>query len=197
MAQASVVLEFVNRIFLDYSPQYRLIRKIAERDVGQELLDKVKKFLEDKKKDDTTVKLPEKVILPDATVVKEEDIADIVDAFIKMRSENVFSEIDGKSINEILILFNQWIMIGKSPLQGLSPSEPRTQIISLEEQISTIEAPFRRESELYPAVQLQANVYGTGGPPQDVYSALSTAREMSSNPYFAISEYKMMRQSNL
>ena len=196
MPDSSVVLEFVNRIFLEYSPQYMQIKKIAERDVGQELLDKVKKFLDDKKKADKTIRLPEKVTLPDASKVQEEDIADIVDAFIKMRSENVFSEIDGKSINEILILFNQWIMIGKSPLQGPSPSEPRQQVISLEEQISTLESPFRKESELYPSVPTQINVYNTTAQ-DNIYANLMVAQDVTVNPYFHKTEYKMMRQSNL
>ena len=150
----SVVLEFVNKIFLEYSPQYHSIKKIAERDLGQELIDKIHEFLKDREKLKPIQSL-KKIIFEDPSNVGEEDINDIVDAFIKMRSQGTLAEIDKKSIDDILILFNQWIMIGKehghSVLPGnvyIPPSNSEASQ-NLEQQIMQMEPSFRNQ-ELYP-----------------------------------------------
>lgn len=188
----SVVLEFVNKIFLDYSPQYHSIKKIAERDLGQELIDKIHEFLKDREKS-KPVKSIKKIVFENASIVEEEDINDIVDAFIKMRSQGTLGEIDNKSINDILILFNQWIMIGKDQGKGNLPndiyfSSPNPEAnASLEQQIMQMEPNFRNQA-IYPDFNSN-DLYSDAG--TDFYESLAKQGEF----YFGQGDNKSVYES--
>jgi len=150
-----VILEFVNKIFLEYSPHYHDVKQLAERDVGQELIDKIKEFLEERKKEKPEEEIFKKRVFEDPSAVDDEDINNIVDAFIKMRSERTLSEIERKSIDDIMILFNQWVMVGKSPYEQLPQQDIFTEILTqgipetLEEQVFELGTPFMKEGN-YP-----------------------------------------------
>ncbi len=188
----SVILEFVNRIFLEYSPQYHHIKQLAERDVGQELIDEIKEFLEKRKKIQIQPEL-QKILFEDPSNVSDDDINSIVDAFIKMRSDTTLTEIERKSIDDILILFNQWIMIGKGQQDSVIPTDILSDIVSenpqesLEQQIlESIQPEFMRDIPGYP--ESQGNIYS--GLNRDVYSSLEQrdvyfGSQSESNPYVA------------
>lgn len=112
------IFEWVNRIFLDYSPTYHAIKKLAKEDVSKKLQEEIKSFLEHKHEEAKTQEA-RKVFFEDPSNVNDESINSIVDAFIRMRSEKTLDEIELKSINDILILFNKWVMLA-SPSDNLS-----------------------------------------------------------------------------
>jgi hypothetical protein len=116
-----VTFEVINDIFSKESAEYHHIKEIAEKDIGKELISRIEKFLEDRKK--TKVEEIKQIIFEDASKVADQNINDIVDAFVKMRSANTLDEVDSKSINDILILFNQWVAIGKGQQEKSLPVE--------------------------------------------------------------------------
>jgi hypothetical protein len=84
--------------------------------------------------------------------VRDENINDIVDAFVRIRSHETLDEIDDKSINDILILFNQWITIGKGQQEKFMPGEvieiPRKEQ-NLEEQVGALQQVIPNTEQLY------------------------------------------------
>ena len=188
-ANRSVVLEFVNRIFLDYSPQYKSIKKLAERDLGQELLDQIKDFLSHK--DSPKKQIALKKFFEDPSNVQEEDINDIIDAFVKMRDAGTLNQIESKSINGIMILFNQWIAIRNETMSVFDAVKNNNDVNELEKQIMNLQPQVVKELELYPE---QRNLYQTVIQ-QDIYSSLPQGMSLEeTNPYFAKkAEYKAMR----
>ncbi|MBN2367697.1 hypothetical protein JXC34_01665 [Candidatus Woesearchaeota archaeon] len=176
---SSVTFEFINRILLEYTPEYHNIIKIAERDVGQDLLDKINEFLEDRKKVKPVEELKQ-VVFEDASKVTEEDINDIVDAFVKFRSVDTLAEIDRKSIDDIMILFNQWVAIGRGQQEKAVPTEAVFEfkpvnmlgsgISALEEQIKGFQGP--RIEELYGSHFFETKIAPLSGMysnPSDIY----------------------------
>lgn len=154
----NVTIEHIANIFLNNTPQYDTIKKIAGNDIEKELLDRIDKFLESRHEDSAQEEI-KKVVFDDASKVSDRNINDIVDAFIRMRSQNTLSEVDKKSINDIMILFNQWMAIGKSQ-QDISmannlitdahvfTNRQGTQN-SLEEQITAFRSSLPAMGELY------------------------------------------------
>ena len=184
----SVVLEFINKIFLEYSPQYKSIKEIAEKDLGQELLDQIKDFLENREspKQQTVIKK----FFKNPQNVREEDINDIIDAFVRMRDSGVLNQIDSQSINGILILFNQWIAQRNESVSIFNEVNTPENMNELEQQIMNLEPQEIKELELYPE---QRNLYQTVIQ-QDIYSSLPQGMHLEeTNPYFAKTEYKAMR----
>ncbi len=176
------VLEFVNSIFLDYSPQYKTIKELAEKDVGRELLKEIKDVLEHKEEE-----LPKEIrkFALDPESVREENINDIVDAFVKMRDSGALETIEESSINGIMILFNQWI----TKYQTLASVFQEEEINQLEQQILELEpsSPFTIEAG-------QQEIYRTAEIKQDIYQNLPQGAHLQdTNPYFAKTEYKAMR----
>ena len=45
----SVVIEFINSIFLNYSPQYNSIKDLAKKDLAEEFLSEIEEFLSKRK----------------------------------------------------------------------------------------------------------------------------------------------------
>jgi hypothetical protein len=116
-----VSLDLVTEIFKDDTPEYHHIKQLAEQDLGKELIGRIEKFLEDRK--ETKVEEIKKIVFEDASKIGEQNINDIVDAFVRMRSERTLTEVDSKSINDILILFNQWVAIGKGQQEAILPKD--------------------------------------------------------------------------
>lgn len=194
-ADRSVVLEFVNKIFLEYSPQYNSIKQIAEKNLAEDLLNQIKDFLKDRQSPKQQLDL--KKFFKDPSNVREEDINDIVDAFVSMRDSGVLNQIEKNSINGILILFNQWIA-QRNETESIfeSINNVPKNINELEQQIMNLQPQEVKELELYPE---QRNLYTTVIQ-QDIYSSLPQGMHIEeTNPYFSNKkpEYKAMRQSNL
>lgn len=196
-----VTLEFINEILVEDTPEYQQIREIAERDLGKELLDSIEKFLEERKQ----IKPPEeikKIVFEDASKVSDEEINDVVDAFLKLRSDASIDDFDKRSIDDILSLVNEWILLGKGkkdpdsieeiyPEFSLPITEPEE--FSLEAQIGNIqrvpvEEMYSAEMFMPTAMQLydQREVYQ--GPDGD----FSTQHSEEQNPFYqSKSEYKI------
>lgn len=200
-ASREVTLEFINEILVEDTPEYQQIREIAERDLGKELLDSIDKFLEERQ----NIKPPEeikKIVFEDASKVTDKDINDVVDAFLELRSDASIDDFDKRSIDDILSLVNEWILLGKGkkdsdsieeiyPEFPLPISEPGE--FSLEAQIGDIqrvpvEELYSAEMFMPTAMQLydQREVYQ--GPEGD----FSTQHQEEENPFYkSKSEYKI------
>lgn len=200
-ASREVTLEFINEILVEDTPEYQQIREIAERDLGKELLDSIEKFLEERKQ----IKPPEeikKIVFEDASKVTDDQINDVVDAFLKLRSNASIDDFDKKSIDDILSLVNEWILLGKGkkdpnsieeiyPEFSLPITEPEE--FSLEAQIGNIqripvEELYSAEMFMPTAMQLydQREVYH--GPEGD----FSVQHQEEENPFYkSKSEYKL------
>lgn len=207
--KSSIVMEFVNRIFLEYSVHYNSIKQLAQEDVGQKLIDEIHEFL-DKKKEIRESPEFKKIEIKDTSNIQNENIHDIIDAFIKFRSIKTLAQIDKKSIEDIMILFNQWIRIGKGPFEGPKFEDIFTNVIApksienLEEQIIALQPNPVKNSSAYTTMAQSNQDYSTitGG---DFYSSLTDggqflfgeAKENTSNYEGGKAIYKAMRQSNL
>jgi hypothetical protein len=184
--ESDVTLEVINEIFLEDTPEYHHIKELAEKDLGKELMDRIEKFLEHK--DQPDVEEIKKVVFEDASKVSDTNINDIVDAFVRIRSGESLGNVDRKSINDILILFNQWVTLGNSKQELIMPkdifNEPVTErkqekLNDLEEQIMTLRQPNHEElykthsavSPLAPAAVYAGSdqrIYDMGGPSEFV-----------------------------
>ncbi|MFH2020540.1 MAG: hypothetical protein ABIJ34_03945, partial [archaeon] len=154
---------------------------------------------EKRKKEGIKLDKLEKIDIDDPSTVSDEGINDIVDAFIHMRSSATLNQIDRKSINEILILFNQWITIGKLnpstiPIEALS--FPANKTMDLEEQIMHLEPAFIKDNPLYPS-NTQKNIYSSMSDTYGTLQGFDANLGAAGNPFYHVSEYKMQRQSNL
>ena len=147
----TATLDAINKL-LEYTPEYQHIKDIAKQDLGEELINRVESFLEEQHKTKPAEEI-KKVVFEDASNVHEEDINNIVDAFVKIRSENTLDQIEKRSIDDILRLFNQWIMIGKDQqsslpkdvFEGLTPLET---LPELEEKVAALQQEITPE-EMY------------------------------------------------
>jgi hypothetical protein len=200
-----VTLEFVHKILLEDTPEYQQIKKIAERDLGQELIDSIHKFLEEKHQEKPPEEL-KKVIFEDASKVHDRDINNIVDAFIRIRTDTL-DEIEKKSIDDILILFNQWVTLGKkhpdleipAEVFALPPTPTTEEQISLEEQLHVLQESLPM-GELYQSETLiptEMQLYSDER--QQIYESMGPASkftthhdEKSHNPFYqSKAEYKI------
>ncbi len=151
-----VTLEFINEILVEDTPEYQQIKEIAEKDLGKELLDSIEKFLEEKKQ----IRPPEeikKIVFEDPSKITDDEINDVVDAFLKLRSDKDIEDFDRRSIDDILSLINEWILLGKGnkgpdSIEEIYPEfSPRTtepEEFSLEAEIGNVQVPVE---ELYQA----------------------------------------------
>ena len=180
----NIVLEFVNSVFLDYSPHYQAIKKIAQKDVGQELIDEIDKLLEERK---ALKSFPEfkKIKFEDASTVSDNNINSIMDAFVKIRSEQPLTNIEKQSIDDILILFNQWVILGKSQFDQQIPDDIFTQVIAkqappqnLEEQLEFVRPLPVHTDASYSSITQSREVYSTVVP-SSVYEGLTDQGEFS------------------
>jgi len=196
-----VTLEFINEILIEDTPEYQQIKEIAERDLGKELLDSIEKFLEERQ----NIKPPEeikKIVFEDASKVTDTEINDVVDAFLKLRSDAAIEDFDKQSIDDILSLVNEWILLGKGkkdsdsideiyPEFTLPISEPEE--FSLEAQLGNIrdvpvEEMYSAEMFMPNAMQLydQREVY------QGPEGQFSTQPQEQENTFYqSKSEYKI------
>jgi hypothetical protein len=179
---SSIVLEFVNSVFLDYSPHYQTIKKIAQRDVGQELIDEIDKLLEERK---ALKKLPEfkKLKFEDASTVSDSNINGIMDAFVKIRSEKPLSNIEKQSIDDLLILFNQWVILGQCHFDQPIQEDIFSQVIAkqsspgnLEEQLEFVTPLPIETNASYNLLTQSREVYSTVVP-SSVYEGLTDQGE--------------------
>jgi hypothetical protein len=177
----------VIRKLLDQTVEYIHIKELAAQDIEKKLKDSIEKFLEERNKI-----VPEEVrrIVIDASKVRDQNINDIIDAFVKMRSQSTLEEMDAKSINDILLLFSQWIKMG-SLAQPEAEIEATQQGFSLEEQVLAI-APPPRTDELYPTeimrglYQPQSGNYESMGPAVQFITG-----QGHDNPYMSRALYKI------
>ena len=197
-----VTLEFINEILVEDTPEYQQIRELAERDLGKELIESIEKFLEERKQ----IKPPEeikKIVFEDASKVTDTEINDVVDAFLRLRSDASIDDFDKRSIDDILSLVNEWILLGKGKKDPASieeiypefPSGPMSEpeAFNLEAQIGNIqrvpvEELYSAEMFMPTAMQLydQREVYQ--GPEGD----FSTQHQEEENPFYkSKSEYKI------
>ena len=156
-ADHQVTLEFINEILVEDTPEYQQIRELAERDLGKELIENIEKFLEERKQ----IKPPEeikRIVFEDPSKVTDDEINDVVDAFLKLRSDASIDDFDRKSIDDILSLVNEWILLGKGKrdpdaLEEIFPEFPTGPVseaeeFSLEAQIGNLQGNIPVE-ELY------------------------------------------------
>jgi hypothetical protein len=98
-------------ISIDDTPEYKSIKELASKDIGQALLDSINEFLEDKKEksghsdDQSELK---KIIFDDPTNILDQNLHGIMDSFIRLSSGTKLSNIAKKSLDDVLILFNKW-----------------------------------------------------------------------------------------
>ena len=116
-----------------------------------------------------------------------------------MRSEDTLNEIDTKSINDILILFNQWVRIGKDedvqvPADVFALPEQK-EVKSLDEEVraAAVGTPsFTYETPTNPATGMAT--YSPNS--EDIYMSISEAAnfetgELVRSQYMAKSLYKI------
>ena len=197
-----VTLEFINEILVEDTPEYQQIRELAERDLGKELIESIEKFLEERKQ----IKPPEeikKIVFEDASKVTDDQINDVVDAFLKLRSDASIEDFDRRSIDDILSLVNEWILLGKGKKDPDSlaeiypefPSGPATEPeeFSLEAQIGNIqrvpvEELYQAESFTPTAMRIYEENKVYHGPEGD----FSVHHQEEENPFYkSKSEYKL------
>ena len=196
-------LDLIQELFNVGTKEYHEIRRIAQEDLGQKLIDRIDEFLN--AKTETKVEELKKIVFEDASKVTEDDVDDIVDAFVKMRDVTTLDSIDKKSIEDILILFNQWIMIGKGQQENLprvsfeSNETQRRLISNLEEQLSSVVGTPRNMPlyQSFASMQSMSRVYSPGTLqdylPSDLNVQFLTREDRfdnQQNAYFRIAEYK-------
>jgi hypothetical protein len=137
-----VTIDVINSILNLHSKEYDHMKEIAHKDIAKDFMDRIETFLE-KRNDLASVENLKKIIFEDASKVEDEDINDIMDAFTKVRSEDTLDNIDDKSIEEILLLFNQFVATDKNH-QGI-PKE----IFSDHKQAKTKESIKNLEEEIF------------------------------------------------
>jgi hypothetical protein len=172
-----VTLEVINEIFLEDTPEYHHIKELAEQDIAKEILDRIDKFLEHK--NEPEVEEIKKVVFEDASKVSDTNINDIVDAFVRIRSGESMENVDRKSINDILILFNQWVALGNSKQEVILPkdifNEPvrerkQEKLNDLEEQlISFRETAHEELYKMHSPVSATTPAAVYAGPDQRIY----------------------------
>ncbi len=186
----TVTIELVHKIFSLYSPEYQQIKKIAEQDLGQELIDRIERFLESRKIE-TPVKI-NKVVFEDPSKVRDEDLNDVLDAFVKIRNEETLEEIDRKSIEDILILFNKWVEFGSeegSLTEELLNLLPENNPETLEAQLTSIRLTHPNIMYELQPLQQPLEIYQQGEIYQPGQEVIHEHREV--NPFYQKSEYKI------
>lgn len=163
MTRSEVTDEVVRRLF-SYTPEYAHLLKVAKQDIGKEIIDRIEEFLKERKRQvPAEVK---KIVFEDASKVPDRNINSILDAFIKIRSQEELDAIEQQSLDNILILFNNWLRIGHSHTEVEMPQDLFSRIEAPAEGPGSIEeqvAELQRITPLQEIYQSQAAAVAAEG----------------------------------
>ena len=203
MSKNSVIAEFVNSIFLDYSPHYKAIKELAKKVVGQELMDEIKKLLEEREeiRDNPKIK---KIIVEDVETISDDNINNLMDIFIKLKDKNQLNNLDKASVDSILMLFNQWVQVDKRIGDILEVEDIFTNILAPKENPETLEEQLEflkpqndiTNQPLYSSLTQTREVYSTVGK-DSFYQSIVDMNQDSFYESKGEPVYKAQRQSNL
>lgn len=162
--------DIVKRL-LAYTPEYSQIMKMAQRDLGKEIIDRIDEFLKERQKE--IPKEIEKIVFEDPSKVTDNDINSIMDAFIKIRSQSELDKLDNQSIDDVLILFNNWIRMGHTNTEVELPKDlfARVESSSSGSKQSNIEDQIQELQRITPTPEMYQSQTAILPPGQDFYSA--------------------------
>jgi len=166
-----------DRIQEQFAPKYNSVFNLHTRskEVVDEIASKLEKITNLPVIDTTgNSKSEDKVAINNATIINENGIADIIDAFVNMRSAATLDTIEDSSLSRVLITLNELVNIN---------FHRRHQDAVFEEQefVPTQPVFMERAYQVQPQAE-GAVVYQSAGAPSAIYSSTSPSSGASYDP---------------
>ena len=180
----SVVIEFINSIFLNYSPQYNSIKDLAKKDLAEEFLSEIEEFLSKRKEFIPQLKKIKRIIGNPSTI-NDKELNEVMDILVLMKERSkLYKSIDRDGVNVIMNMFES-LMHGVSQKNeldiswGLLTNENIDQMNNLEKQL--IEMQTSSEKGFGVLSNQKDTVYQTQNLQQDIYSNFSQSVSLEQN----------------
>ncbi|MBT3720405.1 hypothetical protein HN789_01095 [archaeon] len=180
----SVVIEFINSIFLNYSPQYNSIKDLAKKDLAEEFLSEIEEFLSKRKEFIPQLKKIKRIIGNPSTI-NDKELNEVMDILVLMKERSKLDKsIDRDGVNVIMNMFES-LMHGVSQKNeldiswGLLTNENIDQMNNLEKQL--IEMQTSSEKGFGVLSNQKDTVYQTQNLQQDIYSNFSQSVSLEQN----------------